>query len=181
MTKTYCDICMKFKTNSRRDVNLPHLSSSWLIAKRSPGFTLIELVVVIGIISILALIAYLGYKGYVYKAEIVSAVNEINILEKEIRGYEIEFADLPDSLNDIDQGGFLDPWQQPYVYLKHSIAANALDLRRLGGSLINDEFDLFSSGKDNLTNFDIQHADSLDDIIRAKNGGFRGMAKRYTP
>lgn len=147
---------------------------SLLLRKNSSAFTIIELVVVIAIIGMLALISILIYKKYIEKAKVVTAISEISMLEKEVRGYEIDTGSLPSSINDINPSVTEDPWLQPYVYLTPP-------QRTRGGILVNNDFDLYSSGKDILTNVEITNPVSLDDIIRAGNGHFKGVAARYQP
>jgi general secretion pathway protein G len=44
---------------------------------------------------------------------------------------------------------------------------------------INTDFDLFSRGKDGQTNFPLTAQRSRDDIVRANNGGYIGLASDY--
>jgi general secretion pathway protein G len=44
---------------------------------------------------------------------------------------------------------------------------------------INSDFDLYSTGRDGQTKTQITNKDSLDDIIRANDGGFVGLARNY--
>ena len=52
-----------------------------------------------------------------------------------------------------------DPWAKPYRYRSATTAAGVAN-----GLTQNPDFDLWSMGKDGLTNANPQHADSLDDI-----------------
>jgi general secretion pathway protein G len=44
---------------------------------------------------------------------------------------------------------------------------------------INSDFDLYSMGRNGTSQTQISQKDSLDDIIRANNGGFVGLASDF--
>ncbi len=117
MIITNSDNNINRKTDNREHANFHRSPKKKWLNKHSPGFTLIELLVVVTIIGILASIAIIGYVGYVEKAKVVTAVNEINMLEKAIYAYGVaEATPLPPDQTTKGYGGFLDPWQRPYVY-----------------------------------------------------------------
>ena len=45
---------------------------------------------------------------------------------------------------------------------------------------LNTDFDLFSRGVNGLSSEKITNPHSIDDIVRGRNGGFFGVAKKYT-
>ncbi|MDH3330129.1 MAG: prepilin-type N-terminal cleavage/methylation domain-containing protein [Desulfobulbaceae bacterium] len=177
MTNTISDKNINWKIRCRQHaVNLrPEIKMSWF-NKKSPAFTLIELVTVVFIIGVLAAIAIIGYTHYVEKAKVVTALNEINMLEKEIYAYGVENpTPLPPDLNAIGYGGFLDPWNRPYIYQPDLTIAP----RTQAGTPINTDYDLYSEGKDGLSFPDINDPFSQDDMIRANDGAYKGYARRY--
>ena len=141
----------------------------------SPGFTLIELMVVVSIIGVLAAIATISYFSFIEKARIITAVNEINSIIKNIRIYQIDNPP-PLPLNivafDSSYADFRDPWGNVYQY-------TAPPVRTRGGVPLNTEFDVYSLGRDGLSALDINAAVSQDDIIVADDGHYLGMASRY--
>ena len=144
------------------------------------GFTLLELLTVVFIIGVLAAIAFIGYTHYVNKAKIVSALTEMNMLEKEIYSYGIDNNNptpLPPDLDAIGYGGFLDPWNRPYVYQPDLTVPPSP--RTKAGNPINTDYDLYSMGADGDTRQALEDPLSQDDIIRAEDGNYRGLAKRY--
>jgi general secretion pathway protein G len=148
--------------------------------RQPSGFTLIELLTVVFIIGVLAAIGFIAYRNYVNKAKVVTAINEINTLEKEIYTYSIDHNDFPPTLNDVGYGGFLDPWNRPYVYQPDLTPPfTPPNPRTKGGSLINTDYDLYSQGRDGLSVPDIQAPVSQDDIIRAGDGAYKGYAEGY--
>lgn len=141
------------------------------------GFTLVELVIVIAIIGIIATLAFFGYTGYLDKAKTATALQEINTLEKEISIYSVESNALPPNLAAINYDGFLDPWNRPYVYNPDLTVNPRIDGDT--GKKLNDDYDLYSLGKDGLSAQDINDPTSQDDIIRALNGSFKGFGKLF--
>jgi general secretion pathway protein G len=73
----------------------------------------------------------------------------------------------------------MDPWGRPYRYLELS-AANPGDVRRDKNLVpINTDFDLYSVGKDGETVTPLTAQKSRDDVVRANNGAFIGLAENY--
>lgn len=149
------------------------------------GFTLVELMIVVAIIATLSAIAIPNYISYRYKAQIAAAIAEIRILEENIVNYVVDNNAYPDSLNDIGTGPFIDPWGNPYKYLKiagvdHK-GAGKTDKRRKDHNMVpvNSDYDLYSKGRDGDSKapFTAQH--SRDDIVRANDGQFVGLASDY--
>lgn len=165
-----------WQTNTHKCTKNSPLPTKIPISRCSPGFTLIELLTVVFIIGVLATIAIIAYSEYVKTAENVVAITEINMLEKELFGYGVENPTLlPPDLGAIHYGGFLDPWKHPYVYQPDLTVAP----RTNAGNPINTDYDLYSIGRDGRTALDIDNPVSDDDIIRADNGGYKGLAERY--
>ena len=148
--------------------------------KNDSGFTIIELLTVVTIIGILAAIAFIGYGQFVERARVVSAMNEVINITKDIRIYMIDQI-LPIGAGPV--GNFFpqysdrDPWGNFYQY-QHGVPG-AARLKSDGITPLNSEFDVYSLGRDGLTNPNIAHPDSLDDIIRADDDQFVGKAATY--
>ncbi len=148
--------------------------------ERGGGFTLVELLVVIAIVGTLAGIAVPVYKDQIRKARIVRAIAEIRMLENEIALYEIDIKDWPPTLNDIGRANLPDPWGNPYQYLNFATVQGVGKLRRDRFLVpLNEYYDLYSMGKDGESKDQIDDQDSLDDIIRANDGAFIGLASEY--
>lgn len=142
------------------------------------GFALLELVVVIAILGILAGIAIPVYITFIEKARVVKAISEIKHINTGIDAYRVENVALPASLNDVGYQDLLDPWGNPYQY--YNIEANGTAGARMDApGRINTDYDLLSKGKDGETNKNIKTKKSSDDIIRADNGSYIGLASRY--
>jgi general secretion pathway protein G len=151
--------------------------SAW----RHSGFTLIELLVAVAIVGILSGIAIPSYSEFIYRAEVARAIAEVQALASEIDGFYLGTKHYPSSLADIGRAGTLDPWGQPYRYL------NIADDHPSNGALrkdhnlvpVNSDYDLYSIGRDAQTATAFSSGPAKDDVVRANNGGFYGLAERY--
>ena len=148
------------------------------------GFTLVELIVVCAIIGILVTMAVPAYQGMVNTAIIGKAKTEIRVIEKAITAYAIDRNRLPDQLSDIGaEATFLDPWKHTYKYYAipsdHSGAYKSWEVAP--NEFLNDDFDLYSEGKDGATDKDLNNnpGSSMDDIIRVANGAAVELGSDY--
>ena len=164
---------------------LPHWSSPKGTAqsmglRNCHGLTLIELLITISIVATLAGIAAPIFGTYVDKARSQKAVTDIRTtLQAGVTLYEFTHDMLPVSLNDINRGGILDPWGRTYVYLNIVVAGTGPARKEYGTVPLNTDYDLFSMGKDGQYVSPLTAAFSRDDIIRANNGGYIGLASDY--
>ncbi len=91
--------------------------------KKTAGFTLVELMVVIAILAILATTVGIYVFGALDDADQAKAKAEISNLKTAVKMYRIKNKRLPNTLDEVAQ--FLDPpkvpldpWGNPYVYTK---------------------------------------------------------------
>lgn len=142
------------------------------------GMTLVELMAVIAVIAILATITLTIYGSFTYKAQVARAAADIATLSSEISTFEMMNERLPTSLAEINRATFKDPWGRPYEYLDVSASPG---LSRKDGALvpINTDFDLYSKGKDGASTPPLTAMASRDDIVRANDGQFVGLASDY--
>lgn len=149
------------------------------------GFTLVELMIVVAIMATLSAIAIPNYIGYRYKAQIAAAIAEIRILEEKIANYVVDNDNYPNSLNDIGTGSIIDPWGNPYMYTKIAgvdhTGAGKKDKRRKDHNMVpvNSDYDLYSMGRDGDSKAPFTAKHSRDDIVRASDGQFVGLASDY--
>ncbi len=144
------------------------------------GFTLLELMVVVGILGTITSTAIPAYSNYIKKVRITKAMVEIRIFEKEIKVFEVANQSLPNTLDDIGRGTFQDPWGNPYQYLNISLpGANTLWRRDRNNNPVNTDFDLYSIGGDGRTQKQFTARYGRDDIVRANNGEYVGLAGDY--
>ena len=74
-----------------------------------------------------------------------------------------------------------DPWGHPYQYFNHATGTGNGGILRQDLFLVslNEDYDLYSLGKDGQTAASIGANISLDDIIRASSGAYTGPASQY--
>lgn len=143
------------------------------------GFTLVEILIGMAIVATLAGIAVPMGSSYIDKARNARAIAEIRLMEKDIKTFEIENETLPNSLSDAGQGGLLDPWGNPYEYLKVEGAIRG-NLRKDRSMVpVNSDYDLYSRGKDGRSAGPFTAKASRDDIVRAADGGYVGLASGF--
>lgn len=162
-----------------RKVSLKNLKYTPPCHRQMRGFTLIEIMITLTILAVVSSIATVSYNGYIDTTKNASAASQLRTLSLIINEYFSENGSYPASLNDIDNGGLLDPWGNPYQYLK--FADNNLGSVRKDRNLVplNSKFDLYSKGKDNDSRPPLAVPVSQDDIIVANDGGFIGIARNY--
>lgn len=147
------------------------------------GFTLIEVLIVIGILGVLASVAVAKYSDYRDRTRVYQAVTEIGGLSVIISQYARENNHTPpDSLADVRAGGKLDPWGGPYQYV-NLVSINGHGKARKDKNLnpLNTDFDLYSMGKDGASQTSLMAKTSRDDVIRAGDGRFIGLARDFDP
>lgn len=127
-------------------------------------------------------IAIPSYSEMVNTARIVAAIGDIKQMQSEIEGYRICNGFFPKTLNDAGLADRVDPWGRPFQYLK--IAGEKKS--KVGGCRkdknlvpLNSDYDLYSLGRDGSSVPPLTAQSSRDDIIRANNGGFIGLARNY--
>ena len=143
------------------------------------GFTLVELLIVIAIIAILAVIAVPMYLNNIERARITRTIHEVRDLCTAICAVEASTGAYPVSLAVLNQGNMLDPWGNPYQYLV--VAGATIAQLRKDQFLVplNTDFDLYSMGPDGASLKPLPPPVSQDDIIRANDGHFVGIAMEY--
>lgn len=142
------------------------------------GFTLLELLIVVAIAGLLAAVGIPFYEDYIDRARNSKAVADIGEISLKIEKFELIYAKLPNSLNDIGEDR-KDPWDKPYAY--YNVQENGKGGARKDKNLtpINSDYDLYSAGKDGKTAKPLTPKRSHDDVIRANNGGYFGLGEDY--
>jgi general secretion pathway protein G len=154
------------------------LMGKWRALNR--GFTLIELMIVVAILGTLSAIAVPLYANQIDKARCIKAIADLRIIEKEIIAFQAENQSLPLNLNQIGRDTLLDPWGNPYRYLNFdTINGNGQMRKDRFLNPLNSDYDLYSMGKDGRTATPLTAAASYDDIIRAVDGRFLGLASDF--
>lgn len=156
----------------------------WPTDRRSRvrGFTLIEMLMVTIIVGIISGLAMPQYHEYRLRAQNTAAIGDIKALEADIAGYQIENEGaLPESLSEVGWGSGEDPWGNPYQYTRIAGGSAPPGQLRKDRFLvpINSDYDLYSMGEDGSSVSALTSEESHDDVIRANNGSFVGVASQF--
>ena len=144
------------------------------------GFTLVELMAVVAVIGALASIALHNYISYVEKAKNTKVITEMKQIDKEILLFAAENERYPDDLAEIGLDDMRDLWGNPYQYLNLANVKGKGKMRKDRFLVpINSDFDLYSMGPDGRSVSPLTSKLSRDDIIRASNGRYFGVASEY--
>jgi len=123
------------------------------------------------------------YTNQLNKVKIIKAVTDIHTFSKDIYEYWMNRETFPESLAEVGRDKNTDPWGRPYQYLK----IEGKTKKQVQGKWrkdrflvpINSDFDLYSMGKDRKSQAPLTAKQSRDDVIRANNGTFIGLASKY--
>jgi general secretion pathway protein G len=128
------------------------------------------------IIGVLASMALPQYQKALDLARVAKAIGDISAISLELSSLD----SLPTSLAAVNRATYNDPWDRPYVYLKLEGSKSNGKARKDHFLVpLNSDFDLYSVGKDGASSPALTAKASADDVIRANNGGFVGLAERY--
>jgi general secretion pathway protein G len=142
-----------------------------------------EWVVVAAIFVTFLSIAIPTIQEYRYNVKLTVAISDIIQLEDNILNYKHSFNRLPPNLQILGFGKLKDPWGNPYQYRlisRKPVPSERIERRQAQFQLpLNDDYDLFSMGPDGKTAQSLLHPEGSDDIIRADNGTYIGLAGEY--
>ena len=149
--------------------------------KKQHGFTLLELMIVVVLVGLLSSIAYPMYSGFVDRARRAKVMGEMGQIQIALAKFLTDTnGALPLSLAAVGLDTLRDPWGNPYQYLKIENAGGLGNIREnLSLVPVNTDYDLFSMGKDGAFEASLTAVTSLDDIVRAGNGGYLGLAEDF--
>lgn len=145
------------------------------------GFTLLEVLIALAIMAVSSAIALPLYSDFVERSRQTDAGSDLMLIDMAIERFVSENFNLPDDLTDVGLDGMTDPWGRPYVYLRIDGGGNVQGQVRKDQNLnpINSDFDLYSTGPDGLTVAPLTAPNSHDDVVRAGNGSFFGVAVNF--
>lgn len=147
------------------------------------AFTLVELLVALVVLAALAAIAVPSYRDYIERSRRTRAIGDISEISMAIDRFYTANSTYPANLAAL--GGNVpasDPWGNAYQYLGIDVnpAPNPGAVRRdKNMNPLNGDYDLFSMGPDGQTQKQLTAAKARDDIVRAGNGGFIGLASEH--
>lgn len=150
--------------------------------RRAGAFTLIELMAALVIIGALTALSVPKFHEMIERAKVAKAIGDIQALEDDLAGQDT----LPTTLAGIGRAGMLDPWGHAYVYLKFPVPKNGQSGAPPAGARkdrflvpVNSDYDLYSKGADGMTAVAFTASTARDDVVRANDGSYVGLAGRY--
>ena len=153
--------------------------------KHVRGFTMFELLIALAILGTLSGIAVPVYRNQTDERNLSAAIVGIQKIALGIESFRAERGRPPDSLAEAGLPTQLDPWGRPYQYTRlEGLSKDDMEAKcqwNKQNKPLNHDFDLFSMGKDGVTekNGRIDHPKCYDDIIRANAGFYVGPSSEY--
>ena len=150
---------------------------------RARGFTLVEIFIILAIAGVVLAIGLPAFEGYMDRSRVLQARVQIAELAKEIQGFDRKNGRLPVTLAELPPSAVVptDPWGNPYRYLDLRVNPVGMARKDKSAAPINSDFDLYSIGKDAQTMLQLNVAVSRDDVVRARDGAFVGLAEEFDP
>lgn len=144
---------------------------------------MVEIMIVLAILATLTALSFPLYRDHIQRAQINTLMVNIRMVSDTILLFETENGRLPETLAEIGVD-ILDPWGNPLQYIPirgKPLTGKGKVQPRKDKSLhpLNSDFDLWSMGPDGKTALPLTAKASHDDIIRAGDGNFLGIAKNY--
>ncbi len=151
--------------------------------RRCRAFTLIELLLIVAILGTLLALAIPNFITMLHKSMIKAACADIKMIAQKLDDHLMDYGILPEDFSQITGIRKTDPWGNPYQYMiilgkdKNEIRGKWRKDRFLVP--LNYDFDLYSMGKDGISQAPLTAKASHDDVIRANNGDYVGIASKY--
>ncbi len=148
------------------------------ITKLRQIFSLRDAVVAAAVALLVGSLAIPAFHGYVERSRVARAVSDIGTISLQLYRWQQTANELPTSLAEAGLAG-VDPWGRPYVY-RRAAGTSPSQLRKDGAlAPLNTDFDLYSLGADGESALALPAATSRDDVVRADDGAYIGLAVNY--
>lgn len=150
------------------------------IIRSSRAFTLLELLITVAIVGLLSAIALPSYQEYRDRVDVGLAIADLQLIDQKFEVYYSTYDSFPTTLAAAGLDGMRDPWGNPYQYLLIDENTSKGEKRKDKFlNPVNSDYDLYSMGKDGATALPFTSARGRDDVVRANNGQFLGLAEDY--
>jgi len=143
------------------------------------GFTLLELLIGVGILALLVAVALPSYKDYVLKAKIAETIASLSNISAKVDEFYVDHKRFPNDLSEVSMDTLQDPWGHTFRYLNIALADKNQARQDRNLKPVNTDYDLYSLGPNGETHRVFTSNKGKDDIVRASNGDFLGVAGDY--
>lgn len=150
-----------------------------LVKSRRAGFTLLELIIGVAIIALIIVVTIPSYQEYRLKSQIAQAKADLLQVSAKIDEYYVTNKRYPDNLTDLSLDSKKDPWGNAYRYLNIALAGKNEPRQDRNLKPVNTDYDLYSMGPNGQTHRVFTSNKGRDDIVRANNGEYLGVAGDY--
>lgn len=139
---------------------------------------MVELVMTVAILAIVAAAAIPIYEGYIEETRIAKSIKDIRQMQLILDDLYLD--DSPPATLAAAGLSMTDPWGNTYRYLwlRGNPASGLNGQRRRDKSMnpVNSDYDLYSMGTDGQTSAQFVAKKARDDVVRANDGDFIGLA-----
>ena len=113
-------------------------------------------------------------------ARVARAIGDLHAIGLDVEQFHLRHGRYPATLVEARPIVPNDPWGRPYVYTDLSQRGSRGRARKDGRlNPINADFDLYSVGEDGRSTTPLTAPTSKDDVIRARDGAFLGLASDF--
>ena len=152
------------------------------VNSNSGAFSLVEFSLVLLITALIISTVGPAYFNLIDEAKTEETEESIEGHAQKIDDFYNINGNYPDSLEEVFSPVPLDPWGNPYQYLRingGSIKGKGNQRKDKNLVPINSDYDFYSMGPDGKSVPPLTANDSKDDIVRGQNGGYFGPASEY--
>ena len=147
------------------------------------GFSLVEILIAVTVMGALIAIALPSFNSYRDQQKVAMAIADLRVLDNRLKSHKLRTETFPTALNELLEPSPSDPWGQSYLYLRiegedNSAIKNSMR-RDKNLNPINSDFDLYSNGANKASKAQLDNKNSVDDVVRANDGGYYGLAAKY--
>lgn len=143
------------------------------------GFTLIEILIATAAFGLLVVLAVPAYQKHQNHSDIQQAIKDISEISVAVTKYQLANNKLPENLGMLDINNMQDPWGMPYQYIIHKSSLPKHQRKDKNLRSVNNDYDLYSTGKDGQSTPALFDSVSRDDVLRANNGKWIGIGETY--
>lgn len=141
---------------------------------------MIELMIAVAIVALLASIAVPSLQKWFESSKVRQASQELAQMSALIDQYAADNGGkYPANLGQVGLANRKDPWGGDYAYYNVQADGTSGARQTKEDKPVNEDYDLYSPGKDQQTFQKVDHVKAVDDVLRGRAGRFFGLASEY--